>query len=277
MKRKLMAILVCVLSLVGCDNDVQKPDRRKQDVTVDTRKGPATLTDVKRNDERKELTAHVDGTQFSGTLRIVPAGDGIVTSGGTAMLIDASGRLLYSIEITVNQETNEIVYRQATEDNYMVSGILEQNDRVQESYDIDGDRASFDYPLLSYETQGRTLNLVQHDLPTDQLSPDMREYAAQAQAFQAYYMPHANNSLRNNEAGELLVQLLSSPEVSNAVIGRHPEQMNRLIQSICNLFTACSAFACRLLPTSAICGGCLGGVLACAIFQAMAPWIWGMQ
>jgi hypothetical protein len=278
MKRKLTAILVCVLSLVGCDNDVQKPDTREKGVTVETHRGPATLTDVKRDDERKELTAHVAGTQFSATLRIVPAGDGVVMSGGTAMLIDASGKLLYSIEITINEETNEIVYRQATEDNYMVSSILEQSDRVQESYDIDGDRASFEYPQLPYDTQSRTLNQVQHGLPTDHLSPDMREYAAQAQAFQAYYLAHANNSLRDNEAGELLVQLLSSPVTSNALIGEQPdEQMNRFIQSFCTLISACAAFTCRLLPTSAICSACTGGVLACAIFQALGPWFWGIQ
>src|SRR5712675_1605026 len=115
MKRSITGILVCVLSLYGCNNDVEKPATGKR-VTVETNKGPVALTDVKRDERKKELTARVEGTQINATLRIVPAGDGVVTTGGTAMLLDASGRLLYSLEMTMNQETNEVVYRQATED-----------------------------------------------------------------------------------------------------------------------------------------------------------------
>lgn len=277
MKRKLAGILMCMLPLVGCNDDVQQPDtnvkQATRQITVQTSNGPVVMKNLNRNDERKKTTASVEGAGFSATLHIVPAGDGVVTIGGNAMLIDASGKLLYSIEMTVNQETNEVTYRQATEGDYVALSVLESDERVRESYDANGDRASFDYPQISEETKARTLNLLEHGLPTTHLPESAREYGAQAEAYRAYYLPHANSSLKDNEAGELLVQLLSSPDVSNAMIGDQPEPMNRFLQSMCSLITACSTFVCRIWQGSALCSACMGGAMACAIFQALGPWI----
>jgi hypothetical protein len=231
------------------------------------------MKNVNRNDERKETTATVEGAGFNATLHIEPAGDGVVTIGGNAMLIDASGHLLYSLEMTINRETNEVTYRQATEDDYVTWSVLETDEHVRESYDANGDRASFDYPQISEEMKSRTINQIEHGLPTTHLPENAREYATQAQAYRGYFLPHANSSLKNNDAGELLIQLLSSPDVSYALVGDQPEQMNRFMQTLCSLVTACSTFACRIWPASSLCSACLGGAMACAILQAMGPWI----
>jgi len=277
MKRKLAGILMCVLPLVGCNNDVQKPDAHEKqgtrEIVVQTKNGPVVMKNLNRNDDRKETTATVEGAGFSAMLQIESAGDGVVTVGGNARLIDASGRLLYSIEMTVNQETNEVTYRQATEEDYVAWSVLETDERVRESYDANGDRASFDYPQISEETKARTINQIEHGLPTTHLPESAREYGAQAEAYRAYYLPHANSSLKDNEAGELLIQLLSSPDVSYALVGDQPEQMNRFVQSMCSLITACSTFVCRIWQGSALCSACMGGAMACAIFQALGPWI----
>jgi len=277
MKRKLAGILMCVLPLVGCNNDVQKPDtdvkEAPRQLTVQTRNGPVVMKNLNRNVDRKETTASVEGAGFNATLQIVPAGDGVVTIGGNAMLIDASGKLLYSIEMMINQETNEVTYRQATAVDYVAWSVLETDERVRESYDANGDRASFDYPQLSEETKSRTINQIEHGLPTTHLPEGAREYASQAEAYRAYYLPLANSSLENNEAGEILIQLLSSPDVSYALAGDQPEQMNRFVQSLCSLITACSTFVCRIWQGSALCSACMGGAMACAILQALGPWI----
>lgn len=277
MKRIVSAIMLCVFPFYGCSNNVEKPGNEKR-VTVSTRSGPVTMTEVKRNTDRKELSAHVEGTQINATLRIVPAGDGMVTTGGTAMLIDASGKLLYSLEMTLNSETNEVTYRQATEDDYLTFSLRQQDEHVYESYDADGDHASFDYPLLPYETQSRVINQLEHGLPTDHLPGDMREYAVEADAFRTYYMPHANNSLNNNEAAQLLIQLLSDPEAPRLLLGDQPDpQMNRLIQSFCNLMTMCAGFSCHFYPAIGLCIACLGGMIACQIFQIISTWTgWGL-
>lgn len=278
MKRKLAGILMCMLALVGCNNDVQKPDaNRKQtnQIVVQTKNGPVVMKNFNRNDDRRATTASVEGAGFRATLQVVPAGDGVVNVGGNASLIDASGRLLYSIEMTVNQETNEVTYRQATDRDYVAVSILETGERVRESYDANGDRASFDYPQLSEETKSRTINQIEHGLPTTHLPASVREYATQADAYRDYYLPHSQSSLNDNEAGDLLVLLLSSPDVSNAVVGEQPEQMNKFQTTLCSLLNSCATFACRILPGTSLCSACTGGALACAIFQIMAPFIWG--
>jgi hypothetical protein len=276
MKRIVSVIMLCVFPFYGCSNNVEKPGNEKR-VTVATRTGPVTMTEVKRNVDRKELSAHVEGTQVNATLRIVPAGDGVVTTGGTAMLIDASGKLLYSLEMTLNSETNEVTYRQATEDDYLTVSIRNQDDRVHESYDTDGDQASFDYPLLPYDSQRRVANQLEHNLPTDQLPGDMREYAMEADAFQTYYMPHANNSLNNNDAARLLMQLLSAPEAPQLLLGDQPDpQMNKLIQAFCHFASGCATFVCTLFPLSGLCIACAGAAIACQIFQIIGTWTgWG--
>lgn len=277
MKRQVSGILMCLLALAGCNNDVQEPDTREKEsaprIAVLTSNGPVVMTNVNRNSERRETTAHVEGAGFNATLQIVPAGDGVVTIGGNAMLIDASGRLLYSIELTVNQDTHEVTYRQATADDYLTLRVLETDERVRESYDANGDEAAFEYPQLSEETKTRTINQIEHGLPTSHLPENAREYAAQAEAYRGYYLPHVNSSLNDNEAGELLIQLLSSPDVSYALIGDKPQQMNRFMQAMCNLITACSTFTCRIWPASSLCSACFGGAMACAILQALGPWI----
>ena len=278
MKRKLAGLLMCALPLLGCNNDVQKPDIGKR-TTIETGSGPVTITNVVRNVDRKELSAHVEGATFNATLRIIPpGGGGNSTLGGTAMLIDASGKLLYSLEMTVNEETNEAIFRQATDTDHLTTSIRHVDDRIRETYDADGDRASFDYPLLPEETQIRVVNQLQHGLPTGHLPEDVREYAAQAEAFQTYYLPHANNSLNNNEAAALLIQLLSAPEAPYLLLGHEPDpEMNKFIQTFCSFATGCATFVCRFFPTSGICLMCAGAAFACVIFQAISAWTgWGI-
>jgi hypothetical protein len=112
-------------------------------------------------------------------LHIVPSGDGTVTVGGTAMLVDAAGRLLYSLEMTINQETHEVMYRQATEDNYVAVRTLDENDRVSEAYEADGDGAVFTYAQLSEQARTHVINQIEHGMPDTNLPENAREYAAQ--------------------------------------------------------------------------------------------------
>ena len=222
MKWKRVGVLMCLLSLAGCNNDVQKPENENR-TTVQTQTRAVVVSDVKRDEERKEVSAHIEGGQINGTLRIVPAGDGVVITGETVMLINAAGKVLYSFERTIDNTTNEVRYREATEDNYRVIGIREEDGRIYESYDTDGDVASFTYPILPEETQRKTINLLRNGVSTDGYPENIRDYAAAADAFHTYYLPHANNSLNNNRAAQLMLQLLAAPEAPQLLLGVGPD------------------------------------------------------
>ena len=60
MKWKVAGALMCVLSLVGCHNDVEKPVSQQR-VTVDTPRGKVMLQDAIQDLDDKVVTATVIG------------------------------------------------------------------------------------------------------------------------------------------------------------------------------------------------------------------------
>lgn len=270
MKRKLTGILVCMLSLVGCNNDVQKPETAKR-VTVNTVMGPVTVQDAIKNDDQKAVEARVTGQGIDATL-VITVTDDVNIHGVLASLTDNSGQLLYSIETTVNKATGATSWTEATAQDYLTFTLGGEGERVRETYDADGDVASFEYAQMSDEQKDRTFNYYQHGLDVSKLPPDMAEYARSADAFRTYYAPHANSSIHNNQSGTMLAQILTSPELPALVGGGGPAQISQNLQQWCTVFSTCASFSCRLWPTHPICGGCLAASMVCAIMMLACSW-----
>lgn len=275
MKRKLAGALICVLLLPGCNNDVEKPEPQRH-VVVDTPRGKVMIQDPRSNPDEGYFTGSVLGEGIDATLRLEPTGDGIETAGMSAELRDHSGRLLFSLEMTANQTTGEIVYTQATPEDYLTLGIIADDERVRERYDANGDVATFEYAALSDDTQRRALNYYHHGLSTAHLPPDISHYVSRLGAFDAYYRPHATSTLHDNPYGELLVQILSTPELADVVTGDIPDPERwRWLEQTCATARTCATLVCRTNPTSVVCGICWGVSVVCSIFDLIASWFPG--
>jgi len=271
MKRKMAGILVCLLSLVGCNNDVQAPVT-EQRVTVNTVKGPVVIENADRNLDQKVVNAHVVGTGIDATLTVISTDDG-GTHSVIASLADPSGQLLYSIETRVNEGTGAVTCVQATAEDYLSVTVSGDGDRVRETYDADGDVASFEYTALSDEQQRHAINYYQHGMNEATLPGDVVEYVRQADAFHAYYLPHESSSIHGNPAGDMLAQLLASPELPHLVVGDIPViQMNKYIQQTCNTFSLCAVFSCRIAPGSPVCDYCFAVSIICSIMMLGCSW-----
>lgn len=273
MKWKFAGVMVCVLSLLGCTNDVEKPEP-VQRVVVDTPRGKVMIQNPVQNLTERYVTADVvaNGTDF--TFRLASSGDGAAVTGGVAELLDASGQLLFSIETLLNTETGEMVFTQATPEDYLTHSIRNDEERVWEHYDANGDVASFVYPLLPDDTQRRAANYYEHGLPASKLPAQVGEFVTQLGAFDAYYEPHATSTLHDNPHGELLVQILTSSELEHLVVeaeGTETEQW-RWIEQTCSTARACQTLVCYSRPTSLVCFACTAVSIACAIMDMLCNW-----
>jgi hypothetical protein len=271
MKRKMAGILVCLLSFVGCNNDVQEPVNEKR-VTVNTVKGPVVIDDANRNLDQEVVNAHVVGTGIDATLTVASRDDGD-THSVIASLTDSSGQLLYSIETRVDEGTGTVTCIQATAEDYLSVTMSGEGDRVRETYDSDGDVASFAYAALSDEQQRHAINYYEHGMNEASLPADVADYVRQADAFHAYYLPHQTSSIHGNPAGDMLVQLLASPELPRVVAGDVPiVQMNKYIQQACNTFSLCASFSCRVAPGNPVCTYCFAVSVICSIMMLACSW-----
>jgi hypothetical protein len=275
MKRKVVGVLVVMLSLPGCSNDVEKPERERS-LTLNTVMGTVVVQDVNRNLEQKEVTARVVGADIDAILQVASSGDGSQVHGVIAELTDVSGRLLFSFETLANDETGEVSYREATDQDYVALSMTADDERMRETYDANGDVAWFEYPMLSDEVQRHAINSYEHESPSTSLPADVVEYIAQADAFHAYYLPHSTSSIHGNPAGELLVQLLTAPDLSNLVVGAAPPpivEMNARVQQVCGWFGVCATFFCRLGGgTNPVCFYCSAAALGCSIMMLGCQW-----
>jgi hypothetical protein len=271
MKRKMAGILVCLLSFVGCNNDVQEPVSEIR-VTVNTVKGPIAIDDANRNLDQKVVSAHVVGAGIDATLTVASTDDGD-THSVIASLTDPSGQLLYSIETRVNESTGAVTCIQATAEDYLSVTMSGDGDRVRETYDADGDVASFEYAALSDEQQRHAINYYQHGMNEATLPADVADYVRQADAFHAFYLPHQSSSIHGNPAGDMLAQILMSPELPHVIAGDVPIiQMNKYIQQTCNTFAVCAAFSCRIAPGSPVCDWCFVASIMCSIVMLGCSW-----
>jgi hypothetical protein len=251
---------MCVLSLIGCSHDVEKPALQGR-VTVDGPRGKVFIQDPVRDFEEKYVTASVLGDGVAATFRLVSTGDGVTTAGARGELLDASGQLLFSFETLVNNESGEMTITQATPDDYLIFSKRTDDERVWERYDANGDVAWFEYAALSEEDQSRAANYYRHDLPADRLPDNASEYVNELGAFDSYYEPHAHSTLHDNPSGELLVQILSSPELPNLVVGDTPDPGRPdWLDRVCTSARACTALTC---------GSSYGGLL-CLVCGAVA-------
>jgi len=274
MNRKIAAMLACLLSLFGCSNDVQKPETGKS-MTVKTAHGPVTVQDATRDMSARVMNARVVGSGIDAVLTVSSNDDAGVQS-FTASLSDASGQLLYSIETRVDEATGTTTAIEATAQDYLSMTRAEQDDRVIETYDANGDVASFEHSSLTDEQERRAINFYRYSGNsgfTDRLPAEMREYVRGAEAFHEYYLPHENSTIHNNFSGDLLVTLLTSPELPYVVTGDVPDRtLGSHFHQVCSLFSLCYMYACRVAPTHPLCGACFTLSVLCSFIEITCQW-----
>ena len=272
MRWRLAGVLVCVLSQVGCSNDVEKPapvpTRR---VEIGTPRGKILVLNPVKNLEEQFVTADVvhDGTRY--TFRISSTGDGANLTGGVSELLDESGRLLFSLGTSMNSSTGEVVFTQKTPDDYLIQSMVTNDERVREVYDASGDVATFEYPALSDDMRSRAANYYEHGLPAGALPAHVAEYVEELAAFDSYYEPHAKSTLHNNPSGELLAYILTAPELKE-LVGPGAEKW-KLIENLCHLARACQGLICYTNPNSLACFACTAVSIACSIVDIICGWI----
>jgi hypothetical protein len=273
MNRKIAGMLLGVLSLFGCSNDVQKPTTGRN-VTVKTARGPVTVQDATRDMNARVMNARVVGSGIDAVLTVSSSEDAGVQS-FVASLSDASGQLLYSIETRVDEAAGTITATEATAQDYLTITMTTQEDRIVETYDADGDVASFEHSALADETELRAINYYRNGGTgnVDRLPADVQEYIRGADAFHQYYLPHEISTIHNNPSGDLLVALLSSPELPYAVAGDLPDRnLGTHFHSVCSLFSLCYMYACRIAPTHPLCGACFTLSILCSIIEITCQW-----
>jgi hypothetical protein len=268
MRWKLAGVLMCALSLLGCNDDVEMPTTTNDHV-IGTSSGKVAIQNAVRHMEEGYFTADVVGEGFHYTLRLAPAGDNTTVFGGVAELRDESDALLFSMETLVNRETGEITFNQATAQDYLSNSIVTVDERVVERFDANGDVATFEYPLLSDENRQRAANYYKHGLPASRLPGHPGEFVNALAAFAAYYEPHSTSTLHDNASGLLLVQILTSSELPPlATSGTLPEdKIWKEIQATCAAARACQGLMCHVNPSGLACFTCTVVSVACVIVE----------
>jgi hypothetical protein len=262
MKWKVAGFVMCFVSLIGCNDDVEKPQQQEH-VALNTPGGTVFVQDVIRNLDEQRFTAAVAGGGINATLELEAMGDGMTTTGAAARLLDSQGHLLYSMETSMNSSTGEVTITHATPDDYLTVSVIADDERVYERYDVNGDVAVFEYPALSDDTQRRAVNYYEHGLPAARLPHEVSQYVGQVGAFDTYYAPHKNSTLYDNPNGKMLVELLSSGDMANMVVGDTDPASWGWLGNVCVAARGCMLLVCRLSPSSMVCWVCWAISVAC--------------
>lgn len=261
MKWKVAGVLMCLFSLAGCNDDVERPERHER-VALNTPGGTVFIQDPTRSVDERRFTAVVQGGGIDAILELEAIGDEM-TAGTTARLLDSQGRLLFSMGTSTNMSTGEFTITQSTPGDYMTISALVDDERVRERYDVNGNIATFEYAALSDDTQRRAVNYYKHGLPAERLTPEISQYIGQVSAFDAYYSSYRSSTLNDNSNGRLLVQILASGEMANVVVGDTDPASWQWLGDVCVAARGCMLLACRLAPESLVCWVCWAVSVAC--------------
>jgi hypothetical protein len=273
MKGTVAGVLLCALALMGCSRDVERPvPAAERRAVIETPRGKVLVLNPVQDTANRSATAEVVRGDAHYILRFASSGgDGSGVAGGVAELLDESGRLLFAIETLVDRLSGELVFTQRTTEDYLVLRMQDDEERIREQYDANGDVAAFEYPALPEEVRRHAANHYRHGLSTGNLPAPVAEFIGELGAFDAYYEPHSKSTLHDNPSGELLVQILASPDLKH-LAGPGAERA-QWIQNLCAAARACQSLVCYTRPDSLVCFVCTAVNVACSIVDVICNWI----
>ena len=236
--------------------------------------GGIEITNLERDETRRTVVATVTQHGIERRLTLAPLPDG--PSPGLVATLDDNGSF-YELSIAVDERSGVLRIRERTAIDEMAMVFREHNGRVYESYDINGEHLSVDYPALEPAQLDKAVARYRAGDIDLAASPELREVGATLAAFDAFYTPTTANTLHNNAAGDLLISVLSDPVAAGAITGEDvtTQRVDGGAQRVCWAATLCTRDKCKMGGmANPLCTAC-GGVTAACLFTEVACWIAG--
>ncbi|MCI0452001.1 MAG: hypothetical protein L0Z51_06350 [Candidatus Latescibacteria bacterium] len=247
-------------ALAGCEEDraSNADDRKPIAVTA----SGVEIMEVVRNENERIVEAVVVAGGEERRVTFAPVLDGPLSHGMTAVV--STSRDGGGIEMSFGwdeQSGASWVRQRSGTDSFEFSRVVVQN-RVVEDYMFNGRTLQLQYadlpPLILEKATAKYLR----GEPLESTSPEVKEFATQLRAFQAFadQLPSAFTSPNDDSA--LLTSLLGDP-VFVSTVTKEPAPNSAFRDAVCATFNTCVAVFCRMNPVSHICGVCAAGSLAC--------------
>lgn len=235
----------------------------------------AEIVDVERDDTRRTVVAGVAQDGIARRLKL----SRVVEHSATMMVasVEDDGGF-FELSIGIDEHTGEVWVRERTAVDEMTIRVRRHDGRVDESYEINGDRLAFNRPDLPLVQLDKVIARYHAGELWQSDSPEMAEMNEKLSAFDAFYTPTTSNTLHNNAQGELLMDLLTDPGTAGALTGhdRIVHRKNTPAERVCWLAVTCVSLKARFLGglPNPITAACIGTMAAC-VFTEVACWIAG--
>ncbi len=194
----------------------------------------------------------------------------------SARILNEHGGLLYHIELSWSADGRGVWFRESTNSDVLTASISKRNNRVYEKYNINGEILAFNYPELEDAAMDKIFSRYMHGQPLDS-SPEVIEIAEKLAVFDAFYSPHADNSLHDNPDGELLMSVLNDAAFANLVTSEDgdPRRIKDPLKRICWGALTCAGFKCQYGGwANPVCVTCAGTAVSCIVAE-IACWFLG--
>lgn len=271
--KNILVMTIIIAFAPGCYHFQEPVNERK---TLDN--GAMEIVEYTRDKTGKNFQAKIVSQEKTRILVIKPVETSPSGIAASAKILDEQNGLLYHIELSTTVDGRGVWFRESTNSDVLTASISKKNNRVYESYNINGETLMFDYPELEDAAMDKIFSKYMQGDPLDS-SPEVIEIAEKLAEFDAFYTPHAGNSLHNNPDGEMLMSVLNDAVFANLVIGSDggggPELIKNPLRRVCWAAWTCTGFKCRFGGwANPVCVACAGTAVAC-IMAEIACWFIG--
>ncbi len=267
MRTVLMVVFCLLAALVACGTDRDALQAGDMGVVV------SATRDRKTGVAKAELS--VAGT--ARWLVVERVTDAPYQTGLAARLLDRTGVELVRVEFAWPEDGRDALwFKEAAGANVLVSHRVTADDRVTESYVVDGDEFHVDYPVLEERAMNRAAQAHRNGERPEVADVGVTEYVDALASFERFVGRHRGNGLHANPDGELLMDLLSDRSIMDAILGverPNPELPNERANRACLIAGTCAGLKCMLGGLlNFICTACGGMSAACTIAD-FACWL----
>ncbi len=275
----LVALLVLVCALPACRGSRETDAPMAPDDATLFQMGSARVTRISTDRQSRTIAAKLTTRRGARTAYVEPIPDSPLPNGVRATIVTETGNTLFQIDMAWSESSEQLWIREQSGSDVRTMWRNTARGQVFESYDVTGDRAEFDYPLLPPGQMDKLAAAVRSGRSTSGLPPEHREVALSFERFAAYYAPHTTNSLHANPDGELLLQLIAEPAFVQRAIGggQPPTRIKSAAGRICFIAATCTSLKCRFGGwANPLCIACGGTAVTCFMAE-VGCWIAGCE
>ncbi len=260
----LTTVMIVFVVLYGCSGDhgSLEPQRR------------GSVVRAERDREAGLARAELSVEGAAKWLVVERIGDAPYRTGFAASVLDEKETELVRVAFAWPDDGSEALwFMEEAGGDRLVSHRVRAGSEVHESYWLDGEELAVDYSIPS-ESQIRTYEGANSSVAGD---PDGQEYLEALQAVDRFTQRRRGSALYNNPSGELLMTLLSDPEVLDATLAAerpNPQLPSNRANRACLIAGTCASLKCGLGGglLNFICTACGGMSAACTIAE-WACWL----